>query len=218
MRIHKPILLVGIFAVLLAACLGNDAEANDPDINDQPSAVVDWKDPSKVTDLGDGWTIQACEGDGPFLCVERDGVNVGTLEGIAFPVASFDALDPDGDVAANLATFANDFHESLEADRTATCGDGYVFDRLGPETFGMGGTPGIFYGYRGTMADGSPAELNLQYATIAGDQIVAITAIAYDEGQCPGRDDTSSWDSETLSEFRSRLERVIQESPLPDLT
>lgn len=220
MRNPKMAVLGPVLALLLSACLGNDAGANDPDINDPlptvPTAVVDWSDPATIADLGDGWTVQACEGDGPFLCVQRDGAPIGTLEAISFPVASFDALDPDAEVAANLAEFAKGFHDSLEADRVSSC-DGYVFDRLGPDDFLLDGQTGISYGYVGTMADGTPAELNLQYATISGEQIVLITAIAYDEGQCPGRDDQSTWDSATLAEFRPLMEAVLRRSPVPNL-
>jgi len=204
---------MGGLALLMAACLGNDAAAYDPTISTKPPAttatsqppdtepvtetpatsqppedagpaIVDWGDPSIVADLGNGWTVRACEGDGPFLCVEESGMLVGTIEGIAFPVSSFDSLDPAADDRSNLATSAAGFHASLETDRSTGCGAGYGFERLGTDDFVLSATPGVFYGYVGTMPDGSSSELNLQYATIVGDQIVSLTAIAYDEGGC----------------------------------
>ena len=44
-----------------------------------------------------------------------------------------------------------------------------------------------------------------------------IVAAAYDEGGCPGRDDTSGFDSATLHAFEPFLEIVLADSPLPDL-
>ena len=46
--------------------------------------------------------------------------------------------------------------------------------------------PAIAFGFSGQNADGSSSELNLQYATVHGDDVVLITAAAYDEGdrQC----------------------------------
>ena len=83
-----------------------------------------------------------------------------------------------------------------------------------PQPITLGDTPGISFGYIGTMRDGSPSELNLQYAAVVGDQIVSIVAIAYDEG-CPGRDDLSGFRSSELAEFRPYLEEVLTTTPLP---
>ncbi len=177
---------------------------------------MDWFDPAVVAEVEGGWAVHACEGDAPLLCVERDGVTVGTIDAMAYPVSSFDDLDPSDDAAANLRTFAEGFVEALGEDRAAGCGSDYQFTPLPSESFPIGGA-GIFYGFEGHLADGSPSEVNLQYATIVGDSIVTMVAIAYDDGGCPGRDDTSGWDSATLTEFRPWLEMVLVDSPLPDI-
>lgn len=192
------------------------APASTPPTTDAAASVIDWDDPSVVVDLGEGWTIGACEGEAPFLCVERDGNIVGGLEAISYPVDSFDALDPAAAPAENLDTFVAEFHEAMSTDRASGCGADYGFESIGPDPFVLGGHEAIGYGFAGTLADGSPSELNLQYATIVGDTIVSVVAIAYDEGGCPGRDDLSTWDSATLSEFRSRMEQVLEVSPLPE--
>ncbi len=220
MYTKKIVIAIGALAVLLASCLGNDAAANEPDVSPKSTSApvaISWDDPTKATLLPDGWSIRKCEGEAPFMCVERDGSPVGALEIIAYPVSSFDALDPTGDPANNLSELAGGFHEALSSDRLATCGADYGFERLGPDEFALGEGPGTFYGFVGTLPDGSPSELNLQYATIVGDQIISITAIAYDEGGCPGRDDQSSWDSATLSEFRPVLEQALEDSPVPSI-
>jgi hypothetical protein len=97
------------------------------------------------------------------------------------------------------------------------CGPDYGFDPFPVEDFVLGGTPGVSFGFLGTMPSGKPSELNLQYATIVGDRVLSIVAIAYDEGGCPGRDELSGFDSVTLRDFRPRLEEVLHESPLPNL-
>lgn len=179
------------------------------------SGAIAWFDSTKVASLGDGWTIAACEGEAPFLCVADDGTVVATLEMLRFPVASFTIVDPVADLATNIGAIADDFVASIGADRAATCGDGYVFEPLPVEPFSFGEQPAYRYGYRATLADGSPSEFNLQYATIVGDEIVLVTAIAYDEGGCPGRDDQSGFDTAMLTELQDEIEAVLRGSPLP---
>ncbi|HJR87689.1 MAG TPA: hypothetical protein VJ930_08555 [Acidimicrobiia bacterium] len=179
--------------------------------------MVDWEDPAKVAELDGGWVVRACEGEAPLLCVERSGQTVGVVEAMSFPIASFDDLDPNGDPRENLELFAAGFVAAIGSDRELGCGADYGFDPLPVKDFVLGGTPGVSFGFVGSMPDGEPSELNLQYATIVGEEILSIVATAYDEGGCPGRDDLSSFDTATLSEFRPRLEEVLHESPLPDV-
>ncbi|MGH8957074.1 MAG: hypothetical protein ACRDVK_00200 [Acidimicrobiia bacterium] len=133
----------------------------------------------------------------------------------SYPIGSFDDLDPRGDPRENLELFASGFAEAIGSDRAAGCGPDHGFDPFPVGDFVLGGTPGIGFGFVGTLPDGEPSELNLQYATVVGDQILSVVAIAYDEGGCPGRDDLSGFDSSTLAEFRPRLEAILHESPLP---
>ncbi len=206
-----------IGAVVLSACLGNDAGTIDtgPARADGAAGMIQWDDRDHIADLGGGWTVQACGGDSPLMCVDRDGSPVGTIEAIRSPISSFDSLDQAAGDDINLLAFAKAFHEAVAADRAAGCGADYGFEKLGPDEFTLGGGSGVFYGFVGNLPDGAPSELNQQYAAIVGDQVVAITAVAYDEGGCPGRDDASSWDSLSLSEFRPFLERALHDSPLP---
>jgi hypothetical protein len=194
--------------------------AGDPE-PDQPQngigLIVDWSDPSRVLELDEGWTIQACEGDAPLLCVEEEGVHAGLVEGLAYPIESYPDLDPTADTDTNLGAVARGFLESLRSDRSDGCGADYDFQPIEPEPFVLANTPGMVYGFVGTTSSGDPSELILQYATIVGDQIVLIVAAAYDEGGCPGRDELGAFESEALFRFRPYLEMVLHESPLPDL-
>lgn len=206
----KALWMVMVLAGSLAlpGCSGDEPAA-------AADAVVDWDDPSRVAEFEGGWAVRACEGDAPLLCVDKDGAPVGVVEAAAFPVASFPDLEPAGDDDANLRALAAGFQEALRTDRAAGCGADYRFEPIEPEPFEFGGADGLAYGFSGTRADGKASELNLQYSTISGDQIVSVTAIAYDEGGCPGRDDLSSFDSATLAEFRPYLEAVLAATPVP---
>lgn len=176
---------------------------------------VDWSDPNAVADLGDGWTIAACDGGAPLLCVGHDGATVGTIEALRFPIASFDVYDPGADDLDNLRRIAADFTGALAADRSAGCPPGYVVEPLGPVAVTVAGRQGLHYGYVGTNVDGSPSERNLQYATIDGDDLVLLAAIAYDAGGCPGRDDLSGFDSAALALAEPRIDAVLAGVPLP---
>lgn len=214
---------IGVTLFAIVACTDVEPGPGGPPTlapNQPPTsgtAVIDWEDPAKGVQLDGGWAVQACEGEGAFLCVERDGQTVGVVEATSFPIGSFDVLDPRGDPRENLELFASGFAEAIGSDRAAGCGSDYDFDSIPVSDFVLGGTPGIEFGFVGTLPDGKPSELNLQYATVVGDQILSIVAIAYDEGGCPGRDELSSFDSATLAEFRPRLEAILHESPLPDI-
>ena len=207
-----------VLVLLLAcACLGNDASFNNtgPTRPAGSAGIIQWSDPAHTADLGGGWTARVCEDAGSFLCIEREGVAVGTVEALSFPLSSFEDLNPAAATSVKLNAFAGGFHEAVRSDRTAGCPADYGVEFLGPERFRLAGEPGMFYGFVGTLGDGAPSELNVQYASIVGDQVIVLAAIAYDEGGCPGRDDLSSWDSIALSEFRPFLEPALENSPLP---
>ena len=199
---------------------GGVSTTQPTDTTDQPpddtGLIVDWE-PDKVLTLDEPWAIHACEGEAPVLCVERDGTVVGAVEALTHPIDSFDDLDPDTVNDQILTTFAQGFLDAMIADRAAGCGGVYKVETIGPEPFVLGDTPGIAYGFAGTTSDGRSSELNRQYATVVEDLIVSLVAIAYDEGGCPGRDETSGFDSANLTEFRPHLENILHATPLPDM-
>lgn len=211
--------LIGLTAALVAC--SPTVEPTPPGEPDQPpgadAPIVDWVDSSKVVTLDDGWSISACEGDAPILCISRDGNPVGGVEALAYPVDTLDWYDQDASADENLAMLAEEFARVIGADRAQGCGADYRFAPFEAQPFVLANTPGISFGFTGKLADGSPSEMHLQYATIVDNRIVAIAASAYDEGACPGRDELSGFDTATLTEFRPHLERVLHESPLPDL-
>ena len=177
--------------------------------------TIDWTDADTVTDLGDGWSVAACEGGATLLCVSRNGEEAGVVEALAYPLESFEGYDPAATPAETLPLIAGDFLESMEADRRAGCGQDYRFEEIPPEAFALGGLPGLSYGFAGALSDGSPSELNLQYSTVVEEYLVLVVAAAYDEGGCPGKDELLSFDSAELADFRPHLEQILAASPLP---
>jgi hypothetical protein len=208
-----------LFFVIACGVSNDGAAPTTAPAPDQPpvglGAVVDWEDPSLVVELDGGWALHACEGDGALLCVERAGRAVGVVEALSYPIDSFEDLDREHDPRENLDLYAAGFFEAIGSDRAIGCGSDYVFRPFPVEDFVLGGTPGISFGFEGKLPNGTPSELNLQYATIVGEHVLSIVAIAYDGGGCPGRDDLSGFHSTTLDEFRPQLEAVLHESPLP---
>lgn len=180
-------------------------------------ATIDWSDPEAPVEAGDGWTVKACEGGGTLLCVYRGGAERGVVEALSFPLDSFEGHAPGDDPADTLDRIAADFLDSMESDRQAGCGEDYRFEPIPPAPFQLGGQPALSYGFAGARADGTPSELNLQYATVVDRHLVLVVAAAYDAGGCPGKDELLSFDSADLAEFRPNLERLLTASPLPDL-
>lgn len=191
------------------------AEPDAPAGEDQP--IVDWTDSGNSVGFAGGWSVTGCEGEAPLLCVEKEGAEVGVVEAAAYPVDTMDWFDPSADTDENLAAFADDFVRVFSEDRAAGCGDDYVFEPLAPQPFVLGNSPGVFFGFRGSMSDGTSSELNLHYATLVDDTVVSIVAAAYDEGGCPGRDDLGGFTTADLERFRPHLESLLHESPLPPL-
>lgn len=224
----KPLALILVVSISVACSTPTETPVNPTPSPTNPGTepgeppggeelIVDWTDSSRAVMFDDGWGIAACEGDALLLCSDKGGAPVGTVEAAAYPIASFEGLDPEAGADENLEAFAEGFVEALGDDRATGCGPGYVFEPLEIRDFPVGGSQGVAFGFEGVMPDGSPSELNLQYATIVEDKFVSITAIAYDEGGCPGRDDLSGFRTADLVEFRPHLESILQGSPLPPI-
>ena len=182
---------VAAIALLATACTASSASTIPPTTTTTtttpvpattttsiPLTVVDWTDSSRRIPVGGGWTVFACEGDAPQLCVESDGTVIGSVWATTYPV---DTTDPDP-----LATFAEGFLADFAADRAAGCGADYGFQPIGPDDFDLGGSPGVAFGFAGTMSDGTASELVLQFAAVVDDQIVSLAAFGDADEGCLG--------------------------------
>jgi hypothetical protein len=108
--------------VLLPACDGGPEERTGvrTDFSDAPAGVVDWD--GRVVSLQlPGWSVEFCEGEGPFLCVERDGEPVGSVELLRTAVQQHatlaDVLGRGGSERDALEAAAAEFMAVLSADR-----------------------------------------------------------------------------------------------------
>ncbi len=187
-----------------------------PPTTEQPTPVpsFDWDDRDATTTF-DGWTVGYCEGDAPFLCVEKDGEVVGVIEIFLRDPLTYTAYDPTTTDETNLRALAADFVEAFEMDRPSGCGAGYLVEAVEPQPFEYTNTRGLVHGFRGSFADGTPSELHLQYAALSYGRLISLVASAYNEAGCPGKDDTTSFDVDTLEAFRPVLEHLLADSPIP---
>ncbi len=181
----------------------------------EPPTEIDWTDPSVVVDLGGGWSIAKCEGDALFLCVSRDGEHVSALEALFFDTATLPLFDPDASVRRNLRRIAEDFHESFAEDRAGGCGADYGFERIAFTPATVGAQRGGTFGFIGTMADGSPSEMDVHWATVVDDHVLMVVASAFDPGGCLAPDEGGSFETSELAALRSELDRLLADSPLP---
>jgi hypothetical protein len=176
---------------------------------------IDWDNPDNAASVGVGWTVARCEGDAPLLCVARDGGLVGVVEWFISDPHAYGVYDPSASDEANLRAMAADFVDSFTVDRAAGCGIGYVVEAIEPEPIELRDGTGLVHGFRGTMSDGTPSEMHLQYRAFSQGRLILLAASAYDEGGCPGKDDLVSFDSAGLEAFRAHLELLLALSPLP---
>lgn len=227
-RFSGAIVLV-LISIAGAACAA-DAEPGDTNAPTTSSPAdstttsipegsqIDWSDPTRSVELGDGFTIAACEGEAPILCVERNGEPVGIVEAQRYSTDSLTFFDPEADDVENLTALADDFISAFRADRAEGCGDEYRLNPISVAPAVVGGEEGIVFGFEGRLASGDPSELNLHYATIIDGAVVSLSANAYDDGGCPGPDGLGEFDSATLVDFRPHLEALLRTIPLPTLT
>jgi hypothetical protein len=224
------LLLTSVVLALLAACGGGETVdtttpttvpattttapgSTAPTTTVPAPTVIDWDDRSTNVALPDGWTVTYCEGQAPFLCVAKDGDVVGVVEIFIADPLTYDAYDPAADDETNLRAIAAAFVDAFRDDRAAGCGSDYLLERIDPQLMDLGGVTGLVYGFRGTLGDGSPSELNLQYASLSHGRLVLLVAAAYDEGGCPGKDDMISFDSADLDEFGPRFLSLLESAP-----
>jgi hypothetical protein len=226
---NRTVLLALSVALLVGACAGATSDATTtastttttaptttttvPPIEIPPE--IDWDNPDNAVSVGVGWTVARCEGDAPLLCVARDGGLVGIVEWFISDPHAYGVYNPSASDEANLRAMAADFVDSFTVDRAAGCGIGYVVEAIEPEPIELRDGTGLVHGFRGTMSDGTPSEMHLQYRAFSQGRLILLAASAYDEGGCPGKDDLVSFDSAGLEAFRPHLELLLALSPLP---
>jgi hypothetical protein len=182
--------------------------------------VVDWAAIPASVDLGGGWSVGACGGTGPFLCVRKAGKNVGVVELSKFPVGSFtipgfrEAVAR-GDTTGALSLLANDLYGSVRNDRATICGRGYSLDAVPPKAATVSGGPGIRYGFTGRNK-GRIVESQESYSTLREGMVVIQSASGFAPDGCMVAE-AGELTPDQLSEFAPLLERLAASSKLPAL-
>jgi hypothetical protein len=152
-----------------------------------------------------GWTVEPCEGQGPYLCVSPGDGFPGSVELLQRPIDDreniyqwmmdaglepgrpLDVQDPEQVRRARevLHTLRADHMGVVEEDRGVTYPEGRSFVLLEPEEVQVGGLPGLFYGFAGVEEDGQAYERWLTYAALDGQNLYLLTAF-YDPSDAPG--------------------------------
>ena len=177
-----------------------------------------------------GWTIQPCEGLGPFLCVSTGEGFPGSVELLYYPLGQrqdmqrwmveaglepgmpLDPSDPEQARRARVALQAlrADHMGVVEEDRNLTYPEARTLVLLEPEEVQVGRLPGLFYGFAGMEQNGQTYERWLTYAALDGQNLYILTAF-YDPSDSPG----SMPSDEALLAFAPYLRKIIAGLLLP---
>lgn len=176
---------------------------------------VTWNDPSVVVKLTDGWTIGACRGEAPMLCLSRRGEHRAAIEATSFPVSSFSYIDPDAGVHEILQAIQKNFMKRMVEDRAIGCGEGYEVTPRGYEKRTVGRMKGAKFGFDGTSANGKASEADIHYVTVVDGQIVMIVASAFNPNGCLAPEEAGSLTTDQLAKLEPYLDEIIANSKLP---
>lgn len=197
---------LGVVATaLLAACAGTTTTTASPSTTAAQVAGIVWGDPTAIVEPMDGWTAGACMGDAPLICITGPSGETGLVELLRFPLG-----------ANNLDGLAADFVASIAADRAQGCGADYDVEPIAASPAVVAHRPGLRFGFVGRTGNGAISERNVQHAFVEGDEVVLLTAAAYAEDGCPGRDDLDSFEPAALEAFDPGLSALVAELTLPE--
>jgi hypothetical protein len=177
-----------------------------------------------------GWTVEPCEGEGPFLCVSPGAPFPATVELLQYPIDQHEdapqwladaglepgqTLDPEDPEQARAArevlhALRADHMGVVDEDRGITYPEGRSFVLLEPEEVMVGRLPGLFYGFAGVEEDGQTYERWLTYAALDGQTFYILTAF-YDPSDTPG----SFPSDEALLTFAPYLREIVAGLQLP---
>ena len=228
LRSLAPLVVTLVALLLMSACGGGSSDAaadedraptttsppttstTEPDPEPEPAdpITVDWTgrtvDPASV----DGWSLAFCEGDGPFVCVTRNGRTVGAVELLSYDRRA--ALDEfDGDLRA----WAEDHERVIAEDRAEGCGADYRLTAEEPADAIVAGRQGLRVVLTGGTGD-DVTERNVAYVVVRDDDFFLVGANAYDPDGCIGTEG-SDWTTDDLVAFEDVLAAMAAGSRLP---
>lgn len=154
----------------------------------------------------DGWEV-APDPNIPYLEVRANGEAVGYVELLTFPLP--EGFRPEEGIAA-VEAWAEELYAGVEADREASYGEGYSFERHDIAPVSAGDVCLARYGFSVMDAAGTEVERFIAYATFDSDTLVLITA-THDPGLAG---ELSFIDVESLIEYEPSFGRLIPQLQL----
>lgn len=201
-------LLIGA-AALLASCTGGGAEEPPPAVSSlPPEALIDWADrPTTPVALKGEFSAVACPGEGPFLCIESRGEQVGQIEYLSFPAEQ-------GDGPEELRSLIEDDYRSFESDREG-CAEGFEVETEEPREAEVAGGEGLRSEYAVVDAEGETVERYIKYWSSSGGRIHLLSAEAQEAASC-SPSEGAPFSSRVLEDFRESFELVAEVSRFPE--
>lgn len=216
-------LAVAVMLALVVAACGDDDDGNadpspTPDTTVSPENCapnlgasldgLDWFDvfPGQVYEE-DVWRVLRGQGESPYVGVSRDMDIVGAIE-LEQSELGGDFLPADG--IAALEAWASDYYGEAESDRTATYGEGYVFETSTPEAVNVGRFCAITFGFTGEN-DGTEVDRLAGFATFDPGNLYLFTA-KYDASVAP---DVGFGDVQSLADFEPVFGHFVPGLSLP---
>lgn len=174
------------------------------------------------TSAPEGWQVQPCEGEAPWLCITNGQDFVGLVELGVYPLDThpeFQAILADlglepgvdlqpGDARAALSALAENYLDVIREDREITYPDD-PFIPIGPEPVQVGQLPGVTVGFVRENSAGEVLERYLSYAAFDGHAIYWLTA-PYDPANV-----TTFVSDEALTQFEPYLREIVAALLLP---
>jgi hypothetical protein len=200
-----------VVAVLfLASCGGGAPEPSQSPTSQAtaspvPAVPIDWSArPDEPVSLAGGFSVQGCPGDAPFLCISREGDEVGLVEYLNFPASPGTTVD--GLIEDDYRTFTED--------REGTCPTEFEVKTDEPAGAEVGGSEGRRSGYSVVDGDGRTVERYVKYWAVEGGAVHLVSAEAQEEGTCsPG--DGAEFSDAVLADFEPSFAAVAAGSRFP---
>ncbi len=193
-----------------AACSGGDDDVETARPSTTTTTIpamptdFDWWHPVLV-DLGGGWELGPCTGEGTELCFEHpEQGRRGILELFRFRAPE----------DANLNNHAARFVEDFVADRTRGCGAEYRVEAEPLQALALPDGSALRYGFHGGSSGAPDTERTVQWAGVREGVLVIVTLNAYDPGSCVTGEGEGSLDDQT--EVLERVHALVLASGLPD--
>lgn len=202
---------VVVAVCLLTACGGETPEpgrspSSQPSDSPVPAVSIDWSArPTQPLHLEDGFTVQGCPGDAPFLCVSREGDTVGSVEYGSYPASP----------QTSLASLIDDDYRSFTEDREASCPPGFEVETEEPADARVGGTGGKRSGYSVVDGDGRTVERYVKFWAVEYGRLHLVSAEAQEEGTCsPG--EGAVFRETVLTDFEPSFAAIAEGSVFPE--